>query len=128
MNLNQNKAIIFYCDWSNHPEFQFAEFEEKKTNENKKLIVDLCSSRISLELVLEALQKGAKGVLIACCPPGECEHNGNYKTIKRILLLKRMLKDMGINPDRVKLEYIEKAQPQKFKKAVDNFMQELETL
>ncbi len=89
----------------------------------------MCSGRVDIVIVLEALKKGADGVFIAGCHPGDCHYkSGNYKTNRRIKLLKKFLDDMGIEPNRVKFEYISASEGQKFASTVTKFVDELRTL
>ena len=64
----------------------------------------MCSGRIDPQFVLKALRQGADGVLIAGCHPGECHYvNGNIKAIRRFILLKKMLRQLGVEEQRVQL-------------------------
>jgi F420-non-reducing hydrogenase iron-sulfur subunit len=79
--------------------------------------------------ILEALKKGADGVLIAGCHPGDCHYqSGNYKTNRRIKLLKKFLNEMGLEPERVRFEYISASEGQKFAHVVKDFVEELKKL
>ena len=59
--------------------------------------------------------------MIAACPLGECEHDGNYKTVRRVMLLRKMLKQLNIEPERVRLEYIGTGEVAKLNKAIREF-------
>ena len=62
----------------------------------------MCGGRVDPTFVLKALREGADGVLIAGCHPGECHYvEGNIKALRRYILLKRMLKQWGIEAERV---------------------------
>ena len=89
----------------------------------------MCSGRVDTVFVLEALKKGADGVLIAGCHPGDCHYqSGNYKTNRRMKLLQKFLKEMGIEPERVKFEYVSASEGQKFAKVVTDFVKDLKKL
>jgi F420-non-reducing hydrogenase iron-sulfur subunit len=89
----------------------------------------MCTSRIEPEFVLEAFNKGADGVLIGGCHLGDCHYqNGNYKTHARIKLLKRILMEYGIKPERIKLEWISASEGEKFAKTVESFVEEIRKL
>ncbi len=80
-------------------------------------------------MVLSALDEGADGVLIGGCHPGDCHYvNGNYKTRHRIKLLRRSLSQMGINPDRVRLEWISANEGVKFQRVVTEFTEQVREL
>jgi F420-non-reducing hydrogenase iron-sulfur subunit len=59
------------------------------------------------QFVVKAFRSGADGVLISGCHPGDCHYyEGNYKALRRVHLLKQMLKEFGIHPDRLKLTWV----------------------
>ena len=79
--------------------------------------------------ILEALRKGADGVLVAGCHPGDFHYqSGNYKTNRRIKLLKKLLNEMGVEPNRVRFEYISASEGQKFAQVVTDFVDELKKI
>ena len=64
---------------------------------NARVVRVMCSGRVDPQFVLEAFAEGADGVLIGGCHPGDCHYQeGNYKALRRFVLLRRMLKQMGI--------------------------------
>ena len=89
------------------------------------IIISMCSGRVSAELILEAFKNDAWGVMVASCPNEKCEHDANYKTRRRIILLQKMLEQLGIEPERIKLEWIDKGEAAELKLAIDNFSNEL---
>jgi heterodisulfide reductase subunit A len=92
------------------------------------VIVSMCSGRVAPELLLEALEKGAWGVMVAGCPPEECDHDGNYKTRRRLVLLKNVLNDLGIDPKRIRLEWFSTGESAKLKNAIDEYVKELDKM
>ncbi len=122
------KTVVFFCNWSAYPGMQMSHNPLVEVNNKNKMLVSMCSGRISPELVLGAFQKGAWGVLITACPEDKCEHDGNFKTFGRIALLKIMLQQMGVESQRVKLEWIDKGEAAKLKSTMDTFTDEIEAL
>ena len=122
------KAVVFYCNWSNYPGLKLSESCLEEKDIEKRLLVSMCSGRISPELILEAFSRGAWGVLITACPQDKCEHDGNYKTCGRITLLKIMIQQMDIDSRRLRLEWIDKEEVQKFQESMDLFMKDIEAL
>jgi F420-non-reducing hydrogenase iron-sulfur subunit len=92
------------------------------------IIVTMCSGRVSPELVLHAFRKGAWGVMISGCPPEECEHDGNYKARRRILLLKNSLRQFNIKPERLRMGWFSRGESAKLKNAITDFANDLEKL
>ena len=74
------RVVIFCCSWATYPGFQLSELQEGKTDSEYRVVITMCSGRVSPELIIESFNNGAWGVMIAGCPVGECEHDGNYKT------------------------------------------------
>jgi F420-non-reducing hydrogenase iron-sulfur subunit len=122
------KTVVFFCNWSAYPGLQMSQNPLEKPDVDHKLMVSMCSGRISPELILEAFRRGAWGVLITACPKDKCEHDGNYKTYGRIALLKTMLQQIGVDSSRLQLEWIDKGEAAKLKSAMDAFAQAMEAL
>jgi len=122
------KTVIFFCNWSTYPGLQLSQNLIDESDSVYKMLVTMCSGRISPELILEAFRSGAWGVMITACPKDSCEHDGNYKTVGRIALLKMMLTQLGLDSKRLKMEWIDKGEVSKFKQAVDTFVNEIREL
>jgi F420-non-reducing hydrogenase iron-sulfur subunit len=89
----------------------------------------MCSGRIEPAFVMQALANGADGVMVVGCPPGDCHYNsGNFKTKRRMTLLRSMLTQMGVEPERIKLEWLSSAESDKFKQAVADFTKDVAKL
>jgi F420-non-reducing hydrogenase iron-sulfur subunit len=89
----------------------------------------MCSSRVDPTFVLEAFKLGADGVYIGCCHLGDCHYqSGNYKTLRRVLLLRKLLEELGIAPQRLRLEYVSASEAQKFASTVTEFTEQLRKL
>ncbi|MFH1941808.1 MAG: hydrogenase iron-sulfur subunit [bacterium] len=115
------KTVVFFCNWSAYPGLQLSQNPFEKPDLDHKLMVSMCSGRISPELILEAFRRGAWGVLITACPKDKCEHDGNYKTYGRIALLKTMLQQIGVDSSRLQLEWIDKGEAAKLQGTIQSF-------
>jgi F420-non-reducing hydrogenase iron-sulfur subunit len=121
--------VGFLCNWCSYAGADLAGTSRMKYPTNVKSIRVMCSGRVDPVFILEALTKGADGVLVAGCHPGDCHYqSGNYKTNRRIKLLKKLLIDMGIEQERVRFEYISASEGQKFASVVTDFVSELKKL
>ncbi|HIG99675.1 MAG TPA: hydrogenase iron-sulfur subunit, partial [Thermoplasmata archaeon] len=97
----------FLCNWCSYAGADLAGTSRMKYPSNLKSIRVMCSGRVDPAFVLEALRKGVDGVLIAGCHPGDCHYqSGNYKTNRRMKLLKKLLEELGIEPQPVRFEYV----------------------
>lgn len=110
------RIVAFFCTWCTYTAADLAGVSRLKYPANARVIRVMCSGRIDPQFILEALARGADGVLIGGCHPNDCHYGeGNYKMLRRYRLLRRMLADMGIPPERVRLEWISAAEGEKVK-------------
>ncbi len=121
--------IGFLCNWCSYAGADLAGTSRMKYPPNIKSIRVMCSGRVDPVFVLEALRKGADGVLIGGCHPGDCHYrSGNYKANRRIKLLKKFLEEMAVDPNRVRFEYISASEGGKFASVVTEFVDELKKM
>ena len=119
----------FLCNWCSYAGADLAGTSRMKYPTNLKSIRVMCSGRVDPAFVLEAFRKGIDGVLIAGCHPGDCHYqSGNYKTNRRVKLLKKLLDELGIDPRRVRFEYVSASEGQKFATVVTEFVNEIKTI
>jgi len=119
----------FLCNWCSYAGADLAGTSRMKYPSNLKSIRVMCSGRVDPAFVLEAFRKGVDGVLIAGCHPGDCHYqSGNYKTNRRVKLLKKLLEDLGFEPARVRFEYVSASEGQKFASVVTEFVAEIKKL
>jgi len=84
------KIVAFCCNWCSYAGADLAGTSRIQYSPNIRIIRVMCSGRVSPLFVLKALSVGADGVLILGCHPGDCHYiEGNYKTLRRIPLLKK---------------------------------------
>jgi F420-non-reducing hydrogenase iron-sulfur subunit len=89
----------------------------------------MCSGRVEPSFIFHALSKGADGVMVAGCHPGDCHYNsGNYKARRRMTLLKKTLPQLGIEPERLRLEWISASEGAKFRTTVNEFIDQVKEL
>jgi heterodisulfide reductase subunit A len=96
---------------------------------NIRIIRVMCSARVDPTFVLDALSKGADGVLICGCHPGDCHYSeGNYKAMRRFTLLKQVLKAYGLENERVRLEWVSASEGQRFADVVTDMTERVRAL
>ena len=121
--------IGFLCNWCSYAGADLAGTSRMKYPANVKTIRVMCSGRVDPVYILEALKKGADGVLIAGCHPGDCHYqSGNYKTNRRIKLLRNMIDDLGLEPERIRFEYISASEGKEFAILISEMTEELRKL
>ena len=89
----------------------------------------MCSGRVDPQFILDALAKGADGVLIGGCHLGDCHYGeGNYKTVRRFQMLRRLLRDMGVEDQRVRLEWISASEGERVKTVINDMVEQVRAL
>lgn len=107
--------VGFLCNWCSYRAADLAGTSRIKMPANVRPIRTMCTGRLDPVFVMKALREGADGVLIMGCHPGQCHYvEGNYKTMRRVALLKRTLKQFGLDDERVRLEWASAAEGPKF--------------
>jgi len=124
------KIIGFLCNWCSYAGADLAGVSRIQYPTNIRIIRVMCSGRIDPAFVFEAFKDGADGVLIAGCHlPSDCHYiSGNFKALRRITLLKRTLKEFGIEPERVRLEWISASEGDKFAAVVREMVSDIKKL
>jgi len=123
------KIVAIFCNWCTYLAADLAGTSRMKYAPNVRVVRVMCSGRIDPQFVLEAFAKGADGVLIGGCHPGDCHYQeGNYKTMRRVSLLKRVLKEMGIEEDRFRLEWISAAEADRLRVTMNDMVEKVRAL
>jgi F420-non-reducing hydrogenase iron-sulfur subunit len=117
------KIIVFCCNWCSYAGADLAGVSRFQIKPHFRVIRTLCSARVDPEFILHAYKNGADGVLVLGCHPGDCHYiGGNYRTRRRMALLKIMLKQFGLHVDRFRLEWVSASEGEKFAKTVNEFV------
>lgn len=123
------KIMAFLCKWCSYTGADLAGTSRMEYKPNVHAIRVMCSGRIEPTFVLKAFRQGADGVLICGCHPGDCHYQeGNYKCLRRFHLLQRYIKQMGIEPERLKLEWISASEGKQYAELVNSFTQTITEL
>ncbi|MGC4122532.1 MAG: hydrogenase iron-sulfur subunit [Myxococcales bacterium] len=123
------RIVGFLCNWCSYAGADGAGASRTPYPQNLSSIRVMCSARVEPGLVLEALALGADGVLVCGCHPGDCHYlEGNHKTLRRHRLLIRLLASLGVEPERVRLEWISASEGARFAQVVAEFTEALRAL
>lgn len=121
--------VGFLCNWCSYRAADLAGTSRLHYAPNMRVIRVMCSGRVDPQFVLKALKEGADGVLIAGCHPGECHYvEGNIKAQRRFILLKHLLRQLGVEEERVQLVWASASEGTILAEAVDRMTEELRTL
>ncbi|MHC4414598.1 MAG: hydrogenase iron-sulfur subunit [Planctomycetota bacterium] len=123
------RIVAFFCNWCTYLAADLAGTSRMKYAPNVRIIRTMCSGRVDPQFVLEAFAKGADGVLLGGCHPGDCHYQeGNYKTLRRFHLLKRVLREMGIEDERFRLEWISASEADRLREVVNDMVEKVRAL
>ena len=123
------RILAFCCNWCAYAGADLAGTSRYKYPPNVLILRVLCSGRVDPGFVLKAFEKGIDGVLIAGCHIGDCHYiSGNEKAEQRVAMLKDMLRTLGIDEKRLRLEWVSAAEGKRFAGVIDDFVNELKEL
>ncbi len=121
--------VAFCCNWCAYAGADLAGTSRFEYPPNVRIVRVMCSGRIDPAIVLEVLEKGADGVLIAGCHPGDCHYvEGNYYAELRFRALRKLLALSGLEPERLRLEWVSASEGRKWADVVRSFVEELRRL
>jgi len=107
--------IAFCCNWCSYAGADLAGVSRLQYPPNMRIVRVMCSGMVHPNLVINALTKGADGVIICGCHPGDCHYlEGNLKAENRREAIELLLEDFGLEPERFRLEWISASEGPKF--------------
>jgi len=131
MSENNFEPLIigFCCNWCSYAGADLAGVSRIQYPPNIRIIRVMCSGMVHPNLVIDALTKGADGVLMAGCHPGDCHYrDGNLKAEARAEAIKLMLQDFGLEEERFRLEWVSASEGRKFAQVVTEMVNKLKEL
>jgi len=121
--------VAFCCNWCAYAGADLAGTSRFEYPTNVRIIRVMCTGRIDPPLVLSALRWGADGVLIAGCHPGDCHYErGNYMMERRFNFLREVINHLGIEPARLRLEWVSAGEGGKFAALIRDMTKEIKDL
>lgn len=107
--------IAFCCNWCAYAAADLAGSSRMKYPSNIRIIRVMCSGMVHPEMVLDALNQGAAGVMILGCHQGECHYiDGNSKALARSDMVSELLEDFGYEQERFAISWVSSAEPERF--------------
>jgi F420-non-reducing hydrogenase iron-sulfur subunit len=124
------KLVGFLCNWCSYAGADLAGVSRFQYPTNLRVIRVMCSGRVHPAHILEAFKDGADGVLVAGCHiPTDCHYiSGNFKAQRRVAMVKKLMEQLGIEPERLRLEWISAAEGDKFAKTIREMTEDLKKL
>jgi F420-non-reducing hydrogenase iron-sulfur subunit len=123
------RIVGFLCNWCSYAGADQAGASRLAVPSSFTPIRVMCSSRLDPVLVLTALLRGADGVLIAGCHPGDCHYDtGNFFTRRRQALLKDIVGELNLEEERLQLHWISASEGKRFADVVNAFDRKIREL
>lgn len=124
------KIVGFLCNWCSYAGADLAGVSRIQYPTNVRIIRLMCSGRVDPAFILEAFKDGADGVLVAGCHlPSDCHYlSGNFKAQRRISLMKKVLEQFGIEPERLRLEWVSASEGDKFATIIKDMTAQIKKL
>lgn len=117
------KIVAFCCNWCSYAGADLAGSSRLSYPADVKIIRVPCSCRVNPMFILRAFEKGADGVILCGCHPGDCHYStGNYYARRRMKLLFSMLDFLGIEKGRCRVEWVSAAEGAKFSATMNEFV------
>ena len=123
------KIVGFLCNWCSYAGADLAGVSRVQYPPTLRIVRVMCSGRVDPVFILEAFKDGADGVLVAGCHPGDCHYvSGNYKAQNRVLLLKKVLEQLGLEPERLRLEWVSASEGDRFARIINDMTKEIKKI
>jgi F420-non-reducing hydrogenase iron-sulfur subunit len=124
------KIIVFCCNWCSYAGADLAGVSRFQYPPNIRIIRVMCSGRVSPSLILKAIEDGADGVLVTGCHIGDCHYMSGNESAKALFerLHKIIIRQLGINEKRVRLEWISASEGKLFAEVITEFTQQIKIL
>lgn len=124
------RTVGFLCNWCCYAGADLAGVSRYQYPTGIRVIRVMCSGRVDLAFILRAFSNGLDGVFMGGCWPGECHYitEGNYHSLSMMHLCKKLLQQIGVNPERLRLEWVSASQGNRFAAVMNDFSKKLEEL
>jgi len=123
------KIVGFLCNWCSYAGADLAGVSRISYPTNIRIIRLMCSGRVDPVFVLETLAEGADGVMVMGCHPGDCHYmEGNLHAERKIKMLKKLIARTGLEPERLRLEWVSAAEGERFAELVKEFTNQIKAL
>lgn len=123
------KIIGFLCNWCSYAGADRAGGMQEPYPANVHVIRVMCSGRVDPQFILSALVKGADGVIILACHPGDCHYKeGNCRALQRHSMLNLVLEQLGVEKERCRLDYVSAGEGEKFSRIISEMVESVRIL
>ncbi len=126
---NDPRIIAFVCNWCTYSGADLAGTSRMKYADNVRVIKLPCSGRIDPMFIVEAFKKGANGVLISGCHPGDCHYiSGNYHSRRKYAIFRNLLSFLGVDLNRIEFSWVSASEGNKWVHIINEFTDKIKSL
>ncbi len=123
------RLVAFVCNWCTYAGADLAGTSRLKYASNVRVIRVPCSGRVDPLLIIKAFERGADGVLVSGCHPGDCHYvEGNYYARRRFRVFRDLLLFLGIEPERVQFSWVSAAEGAKWADLINDLTAKLRAI
>ncbi|KPJ48955.1 methyl-viologen-reducing hydrogenase subunit delta [candidate division TA06 bacterium DG_26] len=123
------RILVLTCNWCSYAGADLAGVSRMQYPTNVRLMRVMCSGRVTPAMLLYAFEKGIDGVIYSGCHIGDCHYiSGNEKAIKVYEKTKRLMEALGLDPRRLRQEWVSAAEGERFAGIMTDFTEELKKL
>jgi F420-non-reducing hydrogenase iron-sulfur subunit len=123
------RIVVFACNWCSYAGADNAGVSRIQYSPNFRIVRTMCSGRVTPGMVLKAFNLGADGVLVSGCHLGDCHYIfGNYRAIENFERTQAIIKTLGLQEGRLRLEWVSAAEGPRFGKVIDEFVEQVTKL
>jgi len=120
------RIVAFVCNWCTYAGADLAGTSRLKYASNVRVIRVPCSGRVDPNFVIKAFERGADGVLVSGCHPGDCHYaEGNYYARRRWTIFRELLDLLGIEPERLQFSWVSAAEGAKWAELINDLTAKL---
>jgi len=123
------KIVAFLCNWCSYVGADLAGTSRTQYPASVRIIRVPCSGRIDPVFIIRSFQRGADGVLVSGCHPGDCHYNkGNFYARRRLMMFRQLLEFVGIDPRRLQMSWVSASEGHKWAQVVTQVTEEIRVL
>ncbi len=123
------RVLVFACNWCSYAGADGAGVSRMQYSPNVRLLRVMCSGRVHPAFVLKAFAEGSDGVIVSGCHFGDCHYIfGNHRAVEQFEKLKGLTALLGLEPERIALEWISAAEGPRFVTVINDFVEQIRRL
>ena len=123
------RVVAFLCNWCSYAGADLAGVSRLQMPPHFRVIRVMCSSRVDPVFLVRAYVKGADGILVAGCHPGDCHYEkGNYHARRRFAVIKKVFQELGLEAERLRLSWVSASEGPRFQQVISEFTSDVTRL